>query len=674
MSEEIKTEKGGISVQTEHIFPIIKKWLYSEKEIFLREIVSNACDAVTKLRRLSSLGEVHDIDDDFRVTVRADKAAGTLTVSDNGIGMTEDELRRYICQIALSGAVDFISKYEGKDEGDIPGIIGHFGLGFYSSFMVSDTVDVITRSYDGSDGVKWVCRESGEYEMTAPYDKAGRGTDVVMHITEAEADFLSESKLREVLEKYCSFMPVEIYLEIVGEEKKEEEKKDGGENEENKEPEAPKPVNDTHPLWQKLPGDCPDEEYEQFYQKVFRDWKKPLFHIHINADYPLNFKGILYFPSISHEYESLEGQVKLYYNQVFVADNIKEVIPEYMLMLRGVLDCPELPLNVSRSYLQNSGYVAKIQSHIVKKVCDKLCGMFTTDREGYEKLWEDLKLFVEYACLRDRKFYDRVKDSLLIPLTDGHFRTVAEYLETAKDKHENVIYYATDKVAQAQYISLFASQGIEVALYDKLLDTQFMNVLEGDKNVKFVRVDAEVADSLRGDGEEYKNEKLVELFKAVSGNDKLTVKFENLRDESVPALFNISEQSRRMEDMMKMYRMSGGEDGGAFAMPLDETLVLNGRSPLVRALGDEAESGGDRAEKTAKQIFTLALLSQRQLTASELRAFLDSSFEMLEGEYGCTVDRPAVKEETGKQECHGGECHDHTCHDDDCHCDDCKDK
>lgn len=637
MSEEIKKEKkGGISVQTEHIFPIIKKWLYSEKEIFLREIVSNASDAVTKLKRLISLGEVHDIDDsDFRITVKIDKNEGTLTVSDNGIGMSEDEVRKYICQIALSGALDFISKYE-DTEGGAPGIIGHFGLGFYSSFMVSDTVDVVTKSYTDAPAVKWVCTDAGEYEIL-PSDKETRGTDVIMHITDEEKEYLEEFKIREILDKYCSFMPVDIYLDIVKTpeelEKEKEHAKEHSHDDEcdcdecNGEKKA-EPINDSHPLWQKLPSECSDDDYKQFYNKLFRDWKEPLFHIHINADYPLNFKGILYFPRLNHEFDNLEGQVKLYYNQVFVADNIKEVIPEYMLMLKGVLDCPELPLNVSRSYLQNSAYVSKLSAHIVKKVCDKLCGMFNTDRENYEKLWEDIKLFVEYACLRDRKFYDRVKSALLLPLTDGNFRTVDEYIENAKEKHEGVIYYAADKIAQAQYISMFKAQQIEVVLLDKVIDTQFINIIENDKNVKFVRIDAEIATALKGDGEKFESKELEELFRKISGQEKLTVKFENLKDEHVPAILNISEQSRRMEDMMRMYRMSGGDMNDTF--PTNATLILNSNSSLIKRLGDIVTEDAENAEKTAKQIYTLALIAQRQLTAEELQNFLYDSFSMLE--------------------------------------------
>ena len=620
--------KGGISVETEHIFPIIKKWLYSEKEIFLREIVSNACDAVTKLKRLISLGKVSGIEDDFKITVTLNKEEKTLTVSDNGIGMSLEEVNNYICQIALSGALDFIKEYEGEDNAQ-NGIIGHFGLGFYSAFMVSDTVDLLTKSYTGAPAVKWVCNEAGEYEIFENAEREGRGTDVVMHISDNESEFLSEGKIKEILNKYCSFMPVEIYFVNEGEEHKcTHDHKDGEcdcdcEN---------KPVNDTNPLWQKLPSECSDEEYKDFYKKVFADYKEPLFHIHINADYPLNFKGILYFPRLNHEYDSLEGQVKLYYNQVFVADNIKEVIPEFMLMLKGVLDCPELPLNVSRSYLQNSAYVAKMSAHIVKKVADKLNGMFNTEREKYEKLWDDIKIFVEYGCMRDKKFYDRVKPSLMLALTDGRHVTVDEYLEKAKEKNENTVYYATDKTVQAQYISMFGARGIEIALLDKVIDTSFMSMLEADRGIKFVRVDADI-EALKGDGESFESPELAEVFKKVSGNEKLEVKFEVLADESTPALLNISEEARRMDDMMKFYAANGGFEG--MNMPVESTLILNTGNGLIKKLSEDAKGEkGEKGEIIAHQIYMLALLAQRQLSAEELQEFLKGSFKLLEDNIG----------------------------------------
>ncbi len=607
-----KIEKGGISVETAQIFPIIKKWLYSDKDIFLREIVSNACDACTKLRRLSSLGEAADVDNDFKITVTVSKEDRTITVTDNGIGMTEDELKRYICQIALSGALEFIEKYEG--EGDASsGIIGHFGLGFYSAFMVSGTVDVITKSYTGAPAVRWVCTEGGEYELTEA-DVAERGTSVVMHIAEGEEEYLEKDKLLSILKKYCSFMPVEIYFT------------DGDAEEDADKKEEEKPVNDVEPLWQKNASDCTPEEYREFYGKVFSDFKEPLFHIHINADYPLNFKGILYFPRITHEYESLEGEVKLYYNQVFVADNIKEVIPEYLTMLKGVLDCPELPLNVSRSYLQNNSYVSKLSSHIVKKVADKINGLYNTEREEYERIWGDLKTFVEYGCLRDRKFYDRVKGSILFKLSDGSHLTVDDYLESAKEKHENTVYYATDAVSQAQYISMLTAEGIKVVIFDKIIDTQFINVIETDRaGVKFKRVDSGLADALKGDGELLESEELKELFKKVSGNDKLTVSFENLKTDKVPAILTVSEESRRMEDMMRLYAIAG--EGKDMPFAAEYSLVLNSSNSLIRRLSEDTSS--EKSEKLAKQIYSLALISQRQLTAAELEEFLDHSYGIL---------------------------------------------
>ncbi len=605
--EEVKNEKGGVSVSTEHIFPVIKQWLYSEKEIFLRELVSNACDAVTKHKRLVSLSEANESEEPYKITVRVDKELKTITVSDNGIGMTADEIKKYICQIALSGALDFIEKYEGdKSDG---GIIGHFGLGFYSAFMVSDTVDVISRSFTGAPAVKWTCKDAGDYEFF-PDEKEGRGTDVVLHVNSDNEEYLSDFKLKEILAKYCAFMPVEIYFESAEAEKS--EKKD----EEEKKPE---PINDTAPLWQKNPSDCTEEEYTEFYRKVFSDYREPLFHIHINADYPLNFKGILYFPKLNSEFDNMEGQVKLYYNQVFVADNIKEVIPEYLLMLKGVLDCPDMPLNVSRSYLQNNGYVSKITAHIVKKVTDKLNSLMNTERENYSKLWNDIKLFVEYGCMRDRKFYDRVKGSVLFERTDGEKVTLDEYLEKAKEKHENIVYYTADKTSQAQYLSMFENADIDVVVLDKVIDTQFVTLIEQDRNVKFTRIDSEVASALKGDGEKFESEALTELFKKVSGNDKLNVVFESLKDESVPAILNVSEQSRRFDDMMKMYSM--GEGGKSMA---EETLVLNSNSSLVRKLADKPDEG------VAKQLYTLTLLSQRRLSADELKSFLSASFGLLE--------------------------------------------
>lgn len=605
---------GGISVDREHIFPIIKKWLYSEKDIFLREIVSNATDAITKLRRLESLGVREAGNGKYKITVTVDSEAGTLTVDDNGIGMTEEELTKYICNIALSGAVEFIQKYENESDGSKNGIIGHFGLGFYSAFMVSDRVEVISKSYTDAPAVHWSCNESGEYEIDGG-DRAEQGTAVIMHVSEEEKEYLSVSKIRAMLEKYCAFMPEEIYLVDASESDKEVK-----EGEEKKEP---TPVNDTTPLWQKQPSECTEEEYNDFYRKVFSDYREPLFHIHINADYPLNFKGILYFPKLANEYETIEGQVKLYYNQVYVADNIKEVIPEYLLMLKGVLDCPELPLNVSRSYLQTNTYVSKVSAHIVKKVADKLSSLCNTEREEYAKIWSDISPFVKYACMRDKKFYDKVKKALLLTLTGGEKRTFEEYLEAAKEKHENTVYYATDKALQAQYISMFESEGIEVALFEHPIDTQFASMLEGYmEGVKFMRVDSDVADMLKGEGSADEDQTLKDIFAETVG-EKVTLKFDVLKDESVPAILNVSEQSRRMEDMMKMYGMGGDMP------PAESTLVLNTASPLVKKLSETAQTDAEKAKQIASYLYKLSLLSQKKFSADEMQGFMKDSFDIL---------------------------------------------
>ena len=603
-------KRGGISVDTEHIFPIIKKWLYSEKDIFLREIVSNATDAVTKFKRLQSLGEIPGVDDAYRILITLDKDARTISVSDNGIGMSADELDRYICNIALSGAFEFIRKYEG--EGAANGIIGHFGLGFYSAFMVSDSVEIYTKSFTDVPAVHWICDGDGSYS-TEGCDKNERGTTVVMHISEQESEYLDRARLMGMLRKYCAFMPVEIYFEEADAEQESEQK----------------PINDTAPLWQANPSDCTKEQYDEFYNKVFTDFKQPLFHIHINADYPLNFKGILYFPRISSEYESIEGQVKLYYNQVFVADNIKEVIPDYLLMLRGVLDCPELPLNVSRSYLQNNTYVTKVGNHIVKKVADKLCSLCNLEREQYEKIWNDIRIFAEYACIRDRKFYDRVKGSLLLGLTDGRFVTIDEYLEAAKEKHEGVVYYTTDKALQAQYISLFAEQGISVAVLEKTLDTQFMTALETYRDdIKFKRIDSEIAEALKGDGEVTDQPALTELFRRASGNEQMSVTYQPLKSTGVPAMLSVTEESSRMAEMMRMYAMSTGSAPMEF--PLEYSMVINTASALYQKLLTLTETDATKAELLARQIYSLSLLAQRKLSAEELEQFLAGSFSLLE--------------------------------------------
>lgn len=593
-------KKGGISVETEHIFPIIKRWLYSDKEIFLRELVSNASDAITKMKRLVSLSEATDDGKGYKIEVIINETDKTLTVRDNGIGMTEDEVERYINQIALSGALEFIEKYE--KESDNSGIIGHFGLGFYSAFMVADKVEIITKSFTDAPAVHWSCNELGEFEMETS-SRAERGTDIILHVTEEEKDFLKKETVTSILDKYCAFMPTEIYL--------------GGEE---------KPINDTNPLWLKNPSDCKPEDYNEFYRKVFLDFQEPLFYIHINADYPLNFKGILFFPRPSHEYSNMEGQVKLFYNQVFVADNIKEVIPEYLLTLRGVLDCPELPLNVSRSYLQNSGYVSKISAHIVKKVADKINSLFNTERESYEKMWDDLKPFVEYGCMRDKKFLDKVKDAVIYKKTDGAYVTLKEYTEK-NTKEAGKVFYANDKVQQSRYISLFKEEGIDVLLLDAIIDSQFITHLEAEnKDIKFIRCDSDIASSLKSEGEESENEVLKELFKEAIGKENTEVAFTSLKNEGTPAMITLDEQNRRFSDMMKLYRM-----GDMPMQDVPEKLVVNTKNPLIEKissmLGDVALK--DKAKSLARQVYMLALISQRTLTEEELEKFVENTTDLL---------------------------------------------
>jgi molecular chaperone HtpG len=599
-------KKGGISVETEHIFPIIKRWLYSDKEIFLRELVSNACDAITKQKRLVSLSEAESDGNPYRINVILDPDAKTLTVEDNGIGMSEEEIDKYINQIALSGALDFIEKYEQESEDG--GIIGHFGLGFYSAFMVADSVEIYSKSYTGAPAMHWVCNEAGEFEMEH-CDKTDRGTRIVLHITEEEKEFLDSARVQEILNRYCAFMTTEIYFKNTADTEEKEEK----------------PVNNPTPLWTKAPSDCTEQEYKDFYRELFNDFKEPLFSIHINADYPLNFKGILWFPKLSHEYSNLEGQVKLFYNQVFVADNIKEVIPEYLLLLKGVLDCPELPLNVSRSYLQNSGYVSKISSHIVKKVCDKLNSLMNGEREEYEKMWDDIKPFVEYGSMRDKKFYDRVKGSILFKTVDGNFMTLDEY--TAKNtKEKGKVFYATDKTQQSRYIKLFRDEEIDVLLLDTMMDTQFVAFLESqNEGIHFARCDADLADSLKKEEETVSNELLVEVFKKAVGEGE--VELVSLKDESTPAMLTLSEQDRRFADMMKMYSHDFGN------MPTTpEKLLVNVKNTVVAKieamLGDPSKR--ELCEKMSREIYMLALISQRPLTETELENFVKGNLEILE--------------------------------------------
>lgn len=605
------SEKGGISVQTEHIFPIIKRWLYSEKDIFLRELISNATDAISKLKHLISIGEVSGINDDYKITVEINKEQKTLTISDNGIGMSEDEVKKYINQIALSGALDFIQKYDSKNEEDTSqnGIIGHFGLGFYSAFMVADKVDIVTKSYTSSPAVFWSCTDDGDYEMDI-YERTERGTDIILHINEDNEEYLSYTRIKEIAEKYCSFMATPIYIK-------------------NKEKEEDNCcINEVEPLWMKNPSQCSEEEYSDFYKKVFHDYKETLFHIHINADYPLNFKGILYFPKISHEYQSLEGEVKLFYNRVFVADNIKEVIPEYLLMLKGILDCPELPLNVSRSYLQTNSYVAKLSAHIVKKVCDKINSLYNTEREKYESMYDDLKVFLEYGCLKDDKFYDRVKSAILFKSVNGKYITLDEYL---KDKEDKKVYYTNDTVQQSIYINMFKTQNIDVVILDKMLDNQFISLLEQkNENLKFERVDASV-EAIKNDSNGEENENLKKLFREISKKESLEVSLISFKDDKIPAILNVSEETRRFNDMLKMYGMYNNTDMSSNSVPNEYTLSLNRENSLIKKLENICkEEIPDSAKKIAKQIFALSVLSQRQLSSEELSEFIEDSYSILE--------------------------------------------
>jgi len=631
MSETINesVRRGGISVETQHIFPIIKKWLYSDKDIFVREIVSNASDAIIKLKRLHSLGQFTLPEGEkFKITVRVNKDESTITVTDNGIGMTLEELQKYICSIALSGALDFIEKYEDGDKSS--GIIGHFGLGFYSSFMVSDTVEIDTLSYLGGDAVHFTCSENGEYEISES-NRIKRGTSVIMHISDAEAEYLETSKLKAILTKYCAFMPVDIFFDDGTAQKCDHEHET-----ENCSECKPHPINDIEPLWCRPAGDISHEQYNDFYHKLFSDYEDPLFSIHINADYPLNFKGILYFPKIRSEAQSLEGEIKLFYNQVFVADNIKEVLPEYLLMLRGALDCPELPLNVSRSYLQDNAYVKKIGQHIVKKIADKLNALLLNERESYERIYDDIRVFIEYACLREKKFYDRVKNSLMFRLVGnnndiGKTVTIDEYLETAKEKHEGTVYYTNDISQQSQAIALLRNEGIQIAIFDLVVDSQYLAALEHYRtDLKFVRVDSDVTDILKESFPEEKPEAsdtIIDLFRKISNNEKLSVTCEALKNEEIPAILSVSEESRRMEDMMRLYALGGNQ---VDSFPLEYSLTLNASSPIFSKLKNMIEASDDKLDIFASYIYKLALLAQKKPTAEELNAFLGDSYKILE--------------------------------------------
>ena len=678
---------GSLSINSENIFPIIKKWLYSDHDIFARELISNGCDAITKLKKLDVMGE-YTLPDDYKAEVQVivNPEEKTLKFIDTGLGMTADEVEEYITQIAFSGATEFLSKYKDKTTDDQ--IIGHFGLGFYSAFMVADEVHIDTLSYkEGAAPVHWTCDGGTEYDMQEG-NKTTVGTEITLFLNDESTEFSNEYRMREIIEKYCSFMPVNIYLskenapqeyetideaelrdddvivERIHEEAKTEEKEnDKGEKEvvevspakdKVKINKRPVSLSDPEPLWMKHPNSCTDEEYKEFYRKVFMDYKEPLFWIHLNMDYPFNLKGILYFPKINTEYDSIEGTIKLYNNQVFIADNIKEVIPEFLLLLKGVIDCPDLPLNVSRSALQNDGFVKKISEYITKKVADKLTGMCKTDRESYEKYWDDISPFIKYGCIKDSKFSDKMNDYILFKNIDGKYLTLKDCIEEnrkpedetkteetvesteekkedgAKDEKEpekTTIFYVTDEVQQSQYINMFREAKKDAVILKHNIDSAFISHLEQkDQTIQFKRIDADLTEELRGEEatDEETSKTLTEVFRDALKNDKLEVKVENLKNEKVAAMMTLSEESRRMQDMMKMYNMYG-MDPSMFGG--QETLVLNAKHPLVQFVADNKDS--EKIPVICEELYDLAMLSHKQLSPEEMTRFVQRSNEIL---------------------------------------------
>ncbi|HEK4851435.1 molecular chaperone HtpG [Clostridioides difficile] len=636
-------EKGSISIHTENIFPIIKKWLYSDKDIFIRELISNGCDAVSKHKRLVSLGEISENkSSDYKITVSVNKGEGTLKFIDNGIGMTEEEIKKYINQVAFSGAEDFFNKYKDKME-ESNDIIGHFGLGFYSAFMVSKKVQIDTLSYtEGATPVRWISEGGTEYEISESDTRNDRGTTITLFIDDDSKEFLDEFTVRGIINKYCSFLPVEIYLEDVerlereakeAEEKVKKQKEDG--KEEIVDAKVIEPLNDTNPLWLKSPKDCTDEEYKEFYRKVFNVFDEPLFWIHLNVDYPFNLKGILYFPKLKNEFELTEGKVKLYNNQVFVADNIKEVIPEFLLLLKGVIDCPDLPLNVSRSFLQNDRDVSKISKHIIKKVADKLKSLCKNEREEYNKFWDDIQIFIKYGCLKDESFYEKVKECILFKTIDDEYITLQDYLEKCKDKHENKVFYVSDKEQQSQYIKLFKEYDLSAVVLNSSIDTHFISFMEYKENgVKFNRIDADLSDVLKDknenkDSEENKEEiaKIEGLFKEAVGERVKHYSVEGLKNEDTPAMVLVSEQSIRMAEMQS--RFAGMDLGMNFEE--EKTLVINENSPIIKKLVSlkDDEEKKDKITLICNQIADLALLSNKELKPDELDSFVQRSNKLM---------------------------------------------
>ena len=663
-------EHGNLSINSENIFPIIKKWMYSDHDIFFRELISNGCDAITKLKKLSLMGE-YELPEDYKPVIKVSVSSKekTITFTDNGLGMTAEEVNEYINQIAFSGAEAFLEKY--KDKANEDQIIGHFGLGFYSAFMVADRVAIDTLSYK-ADAVAthWECDGGTEYDMTDG-DKTEVGTQITLYLNDDCTEFANEYRAREVIEKYCSFMPYEIYLdnaddteektemiekddlrdtdtiiETVVEEAKTEEVEDEDGNKKTVETKPaserykikkrPVPLNDIHPLWTKHPNECTDDEYKDFYRKVFHDYKEPLFWIHLNMDYPFNLKGILYFPKINIEFESAEGVIKLYNNQVFVADNIKEVIPEFLMLLKGVIDCPDLPLNVSRSALQNDGFVKKISDYITKKVADKLSGMCKTDKESYEKYWDDISPFIKFGCLKDDKFCEKMNDYILFKNLDGKYLTLPECLEENKEKHENTVFYVKDEIEQGQYIKMFKDQGMDAVILKHNIDQPFITHLEQkNENLKFLSIDSDLSEIFKDDADDSEdakealkadNDKLSEIFKKALGKDNLQVKAEKLKDAEVSSMITINEDSKRMADMMKMYGMSGMDPEMYGAQ--GETLVLNLNNVLVKYILDNPES--DNVTMFCEQLYDLAMVGHGQVAPERMTAFIARSNRIME--------------------------------------------
>ena len=656
---------GSLTINSENIFPIIKKWLYSDHDIFYRELISNGCDAITKLKKLEMMGEFEKPEDvEYKIEISVNPNDKTITIADNGLGMTEDEVEEYINQIAFSGAQDFLEKY--KDKANEDQIIGHFGLGFYSAFMVADKVTIDTKSYKADEkAVHWESEGGDEFSM-GEGERELFGTTITLYLNEDSTEFSNEYRAREVIEKYCAFMPTPIFLTnaaegpqyetiekdeltdkdtivetIVEEAKTEEKENENGEKEivevspateKYKILKRPVALNDTTPLWNKHPNECTEEEYKEFYRKVFMDFKEPLFWIHLNMDYPFNLKGILYFPKINMEYDSLEGTIKLYNNQVFIADNIKEVIPEFLMLLKGVIDCPDLPLNVSRSALQNDGFVKKISDYITKKVADKLSGMCKTDRENYEKYWDDINPFIKFGCIKDEKFAEKMKDYIIFKNLDGKYLTLPECLEENKEKHENTVFYVTDEKEQSQYINMFKEAGLDAVILKHNIDSPFINHMEQkNEGVKFLRIDGDLTDTFKEETAEEDKEAfqatidaLTGIFKDALGNDKLTIKVEKLKNENIASMITVPEESRRMQDMMKMYNMYG-MDPNAFGT--STTLVLNANHALVRYLFEHSES--EHVNMICEQLYDLAMISHQPLAPEAMTRFVTRSNEIM---------------------------------------------